>query len=184
VSEEVVRFFAFIRAINVGGRRLTNDDLIAPFLTLGLDEVAAYQAAGNVTFVTDKPQIVSSGTLSDALSTEFGFAAPTFVRTETDLLAAVQAHAFEEKAVARTEGRIQIVFMHETPSKDAITEAMDLIPEGDRVTFSGREWFWLPQKGVSDSTLPVAKVENIVGPMTMRTLGTVNRMLKRFGRST
>jgi hypothetical protein len=56
-----------------------------------------------------------------------------------------------------------------------------ITPDEDLVEFDGLEWFWLPVEGVSTSKLPVPAIERIVGPMTMRTLGTLERMLKKFG---
>lgn len=57
----------------------------------------------------------------------------------------------------------------------------ELIPADDRVVMMGRDWFWLPVAGVSDSHLPIGAIEAMVGPMTMRTLGTASRMWDRFG---
>ena len=62
------RRFVFLRAINTGGRRLTNDELLAPFDALGLTDAAAYQAAGNVTFRSDRP----TDDLKAALDLEVG----------------------------------------------------------------------------------------------------------------
>ena len=115
--------FAFIRAINTGGRRLTNTELLEPFLAAGYGDVTAYQAAGNVAFRSDREP--------DAIEAELG-------------------------------------------------EVLELVPDDDHVRFGGRAWFWLPRAGVSDPSLPVARLEPILGPMTMRTLGTVERMLAEF----
>jgi uncharacterized protein (DUF1697 family) len=52
------RYYAFLRAINTGNRRLSNEQLLAPFLELGFTDVAAYQAAGNVTFRSAAPDLV------------------------------------------------------------------------------------------------------------------------------
>ena len=58
---------------------------------------------------------------------------------------------------------------------------MAMVPVEDRVVVSGREWYWLPVEGVSTSTLPVSRIEALLGEMTMRTLGTVARMHAEFG---
>jgi hypothetical protein len=63
------------------------------------------------------------------------------------------------------------------PSDDRIREAFAFVPAEDRVAVVGREWYWLPRAGVSDSLLPVTRIERIVGSMTMRTVGTVERMV-------
>ena len=174
------RYYAFLRAINTGGRRLTNERLVEPFHRLGLEEVAAYQAAGNVTFVTDAPALADPDGLSVALGEAYGFPVPTLVRTEDEARAIVAARPFGDDELAATAGRVQVAFMAEAPD-DGLVAAVDaLVPSADRVVVRGREWFWLPVDGITGSTLPVGSIEALVGPMTIRTLGTVRRMVGRF----
>jgi uncharacterized protein (DUF1697 family) len=175
-----VRMCAFIRAINTGHRRLTNDQVLAPFRALGLDDVGAYQAAGNVAFRSDRDARALEVELSAALSDAFGFDAPTFVRTAGELRARVAEQPFDVEVVAATRGKTQIAFLASEPDEDQVAAAQELVPADDHVAFVGREWFWLPSAGVSDSSLPVSAVERLLGPMTMRTVGTVTRMLARF----
>lgn len=52
---------AFLRSINVGGRRVKNPELIAIFEGLGLTDVAAYQAAGSLVFTGTSGPRRSSG---------------------------------------------------------------------------------------------------------------------------
>src|SRR5437764_226343 len=44
------KYAAFLRAINIGGRRITNDELRTTFEGLGFNEVAVWRASGNVIF--------------------------------------------------------------------------------------------------------------------------------------
>lgn len=175
-----VRYFAFIRAINTGRRRLTNDLLVEPFLQLGFTGVAAYQAAGNIAFCSDDPEAVGVERLQATLSEAYGFEAPVFVRNHTELRAIDEARPFSDEELAATEGRVQVSFMHSPPKERTIAEVLALVPNGERAVFLNREWFWLPARGVSHSQLPVRTIEELVGPMTMRTLGTITRMLRRF----
>jgi uncharacterized protein (DUF1697 family) len=103
------------------------------------------------------------------------------VRSLAELRAVGSAAPFSDRAIAKTQGRIQVTFMRSPPGQETIREALALVPDEDRVVFTGREWFWLPLRGISDSQLPVGAIENLVGPMTMRTLGTVSRVLAKFG---
>lgn len=174
------RYFAFIRAINVGGRRLTNIELVKPFIEAGFKDVSAYQAAGNITFKSDDSDMRWTETLQPALTKAYGFETPVFVRTHAELCAVNHASPFSDEELAATEGRIQVSFMHSTPDEAAVAAVLALSPVGERVVFSGREWFWLPERGISSSQLPISAIEGLVGPMTIRTLGTVARMLSRF----
>lgn len=174
-----VRMAAFIRAINTGGRRLTNADLLRPFHALGLSDAAAYQAAGNIVFTSADHPFDLETELAAALGEAYGFAAPTFVRTLAHLRSCVTDLPFPTEVVTSTEGRTQITFLAETPGADQISDALALVPDEDHVAFVGREWYWLPRAGVSESQLPVTRIERIVGPMTMRTVGTVERLVAK-----
>ena len=87
---------------------------------------------------------------------------------------------FDEATIGATEGRIQVTLLREQPDASAVAEALALVPDEDDVVFDQREWFWLPRTGIRGSRLPIARIESILGPMTMRTLGTIERMLTRF----
>ncbi|MGI9607767.1 MAG: DUF1697 domain-containing protein [Acidimicrobiales bacterium] len=177
---ENVRYYAFIRAINTGGRRLTNDEVIAPFLDLGLEEVVAYQAAGNVTFVTEKDDALEHR-LDGALRDSYGFDAPTFVRTNDQLRDIADRSPFSSSDLADTGGKVQLTFLRNAPDPALIAAVDDLVPPDDRVVHDGTEWWWLPKVGISDSKLPIPAIERTLGPMTIRTLGTIERMLRKFG---
>ncbi|HSP04111.1 MAG TPA: DUF1697 domain-containing protein [Acidimicrobiales bacterium] len=174
---------AFLRAINTGGRRLSNDALLEPFRAAGLDDVGAYQAAGNVTFLADRdPESLEAG-LAPLLRAAYGFEAPVFVRTADELGARISALPFTAADLDATEGRTQITFLASPPSPAQIDDVLGLVPDEDRVAFVEREWFWLPRAGVSTSALPVVRIERILGPMTMRTVGTVERLLAKLDRA-
>lgn len=173
------RYFAFLRAINTGNRRLTNDELLAPFLGLGFIDVAAFQAAGNVTFRTDGD--VDEHRIEQALAAAYGFDAPTFVRSAAQVGAIVGVEPFSPSEIAPTAGKIQVAMLRAAPSSDQLAELETMIPAEDCVRVIGREWYWLPVAGISTSTMPVGQIERLLGEMTMRTLGTLQRMVPRFG---
>ena len=174
------RFFVFIRAINVGSVRLTNERLIEPFRRLGFDDVAAYQAAGNITLRGDDPLAVEPDQVGPALTEAYGFDPVIFVRSHEEMRAIVAARPFTNRQLEGTAGKVQVSFLQETPDDLMIATVGALVPDDDRIAFVDRHWFWLPKNGVSDSQLPVSSVEDIIGPMTMRTLGTVGRLLAKF----
>lgn len=175
------RYFAFLRAINTGRRRLTNVQLLAPFLELGFSDVAAYQAAGNVTFRADADSL-SEADIEAALAVAYGFDTPTFVRSAAEMEAILAAQPFPPDALAASAGKIQVTFLRAVPSADQLAELESLVPAEDQVRVVGREWYWLPVAGVGTSAMPVGQIERLLGEMTMRTLGTVARMSSKFPR--
>jgi uncharacterized protein (DUF1697 family) len=172
------RWFAFLRAINTGNRRLTNAQLLEPFNELGFTDVAAFQAAGNVTFRSDAA--VDERLIEATLARSYGFETPTFVRSKVELAAVVAADPFPPDVVAATAGKVQVAFLRAAPSDEQRDAVADLVPDEDQVRVIGREWYWLPVEGISASKLPVGQIERVLGEMTMRTLGTVQRISAKF----
>ncbi len=123
--------FAFLRAINTGGRRLTNDRLLAPFRDLGLDDVAAYQAAGNVAFRTDRSADDLEADLEDVLAAAYGFDVPVFVRSADELTRVVGDLPFTPADLAASQGKVQITFMRSAPDPDRLAQALALVPAED-----------------------------------------------------
>ena len=172
------RHFAFLRAINTGTRRLSNKELLAPFEAMGFRDVAAYQAAGNVTFRSDAPPDEHS--IEVALARSYGFETPTFVRSEAELATIVAADPFPPDVIAATAGKVQVAFLRAEASDGQGVAVAELVPDEDRVRLLGREWYWLPVAGISTSRLPVGQIERVLGEMTIRTLGTVQRIVAKF----
>lgn len=50
----------------------------------------------------------------------------------------------------------------------------------DRLAIHGRELFWLPSGGLLQSELDMGLIEKTLGPMTMRTMRTCERLVARF----
>ena len=173
----------FLRAINTGARRVTNEQLLAPLVAAGFADVSAYQAAGNLLVSADGNEAVDlePDVLTALLSDAYGFDTPVFVRSGIELQSVVERCPFTAAQIAATSGMVQVTFMGDRPSAEQISAVADITPAEDLVSFDGSEWFWLPVDGVSGSKLSVRAVEHIVGPMTMRTLGTVRRILDRLG---
>jgi len=170
---------AFLRAINTGNRWLTNEQLLAPFNELGFTDVAAYQAASNVTFRCADDDDAAETWIEASLAVAYGFDTPTFIRSAAEVEALVAAQPLAADELAASIGKMQVTFLRVSPSPAAIDQAMELVPPEDRVILSGCHWYWLPVAGVSDSQLPVEAVEAVeavLGEMTMRTLGTLGTL--------
>ncbi len=172
----------FLRAINTGSRRITNEELLAPLVDAGFTDVAAFQAAGNIVCrPTDSVRVeLTEPAFTSLLSEAYGFDAPVFLRSELALRRIIERQPFTEDQLAATTGKTQVTFLAEAPTDAQIADVAALTPKEDLVTFDGLEWFWLPLDGVSGSKLPVPKIEQVLGPMTMRTVGTIERLVRKF----
>ena len=57
---------------------------------------------------------------------------------------------------------------------------LELSNDADMLELAERELYWWPTGNFLDSELDLKVVEGILGPMTIRTKGTIERLAKRF----
>ena len=93
-------YIAFLRAVNVGGRKAPMATVRELFGGLGLEDVRSYIASGNVFFrppgaedgAVDRPALTSA--IEARLAEGLGFEVPVMVRTAAELEAALAAAPF------------------------------------------------------------------------------------------
>src|SRR5947209_3109353 len=90
-SDDVIRYVAFLRAINVGGRTVTMERLRALFDSLKLRRVETFIASGNVIFDASGAPEALERRIERRLEQALGYEVGTFVRSVEEL-AAVAAH--------------------------------------------------------------------------------------------
>lgn len=75
--------------------------------------------------------------------------------------------------VARSKGKVQVSMLATAPVADVRKRALALATDEDLLSISGRELYWLPSGGVSDSDLDLHAIGGLLGSATMRTKGTI-----------
>jgi uncharacterized protein (DUF1697 family) len=175
---------AFLRGMNLGKRRVTNEELEAAFEALGFKEVATFRASGNVTFLAgDGDPTEIAGRIEQGLAKTFGYAVPTFLRSAREV-GAIAAHVpFGDPEGYATDGflgKLQVGLLVRDPSPDAVEEVNAMDGDEDRVSVYGRELYWLPNGPMSDSNLDLKTVERRLGAMTIRTMGTIEQIAERL----
>jgi uncharacterized protein (DUF1697 family) len=177
------RYIAFLRGMNLGGRRITNDDLRSHFEALGCEEVTTFRASGNVIFAADGESSAKlTARLEDGLAQALGYEVPVFLRPAEELLAIAAHEPFEAKHLKASKGKLQVAFLTKKPSAVAAKEALAHASDEDRLALQRRELYWLPEGGLSDSDLDLKALATILGPTTIRTKGTIDQIAaKHFG---
>lgn len=176
------RLVAFLRGMNLGNRRLTNDELRGAVEGAGLAGVATYQASGNVVFDDpgEEPGEVAER-LAGHLESALGYPVDTFVRS---LDALEEVASWEPPREAEREGfKVHVIFLREPPDDEVVRTLDSLEGEDDRFLVRGREIYWLRRGRLSDSPIDASKPGALTGGATgtMRTMGTVRRIVKKFG---
>lgn len=176
------RYVAFLRGMNLGGRRIKNEDLRAGVAELGFGGVATFRASGNVVFEVEdgeKPAAVSAR-LEEGLSEALGYEVPVFLRTDAEVRAIAAGEPFDAAQVKASKGKLQVVFLREKPKAAAVKEALALATDEDRLQIEGRELYWLPSGGISESELDLNSIGATLGLTTVRTKGTVDQIATKY----
>lgn len=160
--------------MNLGGRRIANDELRSHFEALGCEEVATFRASGNVIFAKDEPAAKLTARLESGLADALGYEVPVFLRSAEELRAIAAHEAFDAKLVAASEGKLQVALLVKKPTAAAAKRALATATGADRLAIEGRELYWLPDGGMSDSELDLKAIAAALGPTTIRTKGTID----------
>ena len=176
------RLVAFLRGINLGNRRITNDQLRQVVEDAGLEGVAVYQASGNVVFdAPGRPAKQVEEGLELHFRESLGYPVDTFVRGLEELAAIATS---EDVAGSEGEGfKAHVLFLRTAPPPDLAEHLATLQSKDDRFRIGAREVYWLRRGGLSTASIdplgPGGITRGATG--TMRTLGTIRRIVSRFG---
>jgi uncharacterized protein (DUF1697 family) len=178
----VDRYVAFLRGMNLGGRRLENEELRRHFEEMGFEEVATFRASGNVVFAT--PERAAEDKLARRVEAELGerlgYEVPVFLRSVEEVAAIAAREPFDSKAVAGSKGKLQVSFLGKKPSAAAKQKVLAVATDEDLLAIEGRELYWLPSGGISESGLDWKPIEAALGPGTIRTMGTVEQIAAKY----
>lgn len=173
----MLRYVAFLRAINVGGRFVKMGELAGHFRTLGYTRVETFINSGNVIFSASAGNSSSiEEALKAGLEPLLGFGTEAFVRTEAEVHS-LTARAKPYQARVSPPGEVNIAFLHSPLAPGQIGTLNTLRSEQDEFEVAEWEIFWLCQCGQSDS-----KFSNAVFERKLKTRTTIRRlsMLERL----
>lgn len=176
-----MKYAAFLRAINVGGRRITGAELARAFEDLGLSEVSNFRASGNVVFAAERePATKLTARIEHGLEAALGYDVAVFLRTDEELRAMAAARPFPAKLAGASEGKLQVSVLGRKPSASAQKRVLAMASDDDRLKFGSRELYWLPSGGILDSELDLKVIDELIGPTTRRTQGTIEALATKF----
>jgi uncharacterized protein (DUF1697 family) len=176
------RFVAFLRGMNLGGRRIKNDDLRRHFAEMGLEEVATFRASGNVIFTPAARE--AEGKLATRVEAELderlGYAVPVFLRSAREIAAIAARQPFAPRAVEKSKGKLQVSLLKKKPSAAAKKKVLAMADGEDLLALEGRELYWLPSGGLLESDLDLKAIAQLLGVDTRRTMGTIEQIAAKI----
>lgn len=146
----MTRYVAFLRAVNVGKRRVAMARLREVLEELGLQDVSTYINSGNAIFSASEATGALESQIEARLEEVFGFEVATFVRTAEEVGEIVAHQPFG----AIGEGETHMVAFLREPCTPAMGQAAEALSTStDELVVHGRELHWLIHGSFMDSTL-------------------------------
>src|SRR5215831_14632972 len=141
------RFFAFLRAINVGrGHTVKMQSLRRVFKSVGFSRVATFIASGNVMFeTTTKETKALERKIEKALHEALGYEVRTFIRGEAELTKIANYHRFRQSKLDRS-WHCNIIFLADNLNEKLKQDVNALGTNSDAFEVRGREIYWLRRR--------------------------------------
>ena len=179
----MLRYVAFLRAINVGGHTVKMTDLRASMAALGFEAVETFIASGNVIFdSSEQDESKLERAIERALEADFGYPIETFIRSIRDLAEIAKHDPFERGDGGGDERGTYVAFLGRKPTTAATQRLAALATEDDAFAVVGREAYWLRRGGIGTSRFSGGLLEKTLGmPATLRGLPTVTRIAGKYG---
>src|SRR5438876_727761 len=156
----MVRFIAFLRAINVGGHTVKMDGLRKLFESLGFSNPETFIASGNVIFESaDEDVQTLEKSIERHLRTALGYEVATFIRTAPELADIAKFQPFAAEELAGEATSLYIAFLQTLPGDQAERELMTFRTDMDDFHIHGREVYWLCRTRMSESAFSGALLE-------------------------
>ena len=169
---------AFLRAVNLGKRRVDMKRLAAVTIDAGYDDVSTYVNSGNVVFDGTGRREAIEDRLQTAYEREFGFECTTFVRTASELRRVLTEEPFDLTA----DDTYFVTFLKSSPTAAQVRDLEAMSNSFDTLVVRGRDVHWLMHGRSSDSPLTKRDWERILGPNTSTSRNTtmLGRLVAKF----
>ena len=159
------RFFAFLRAINVGGGRTVKmQSLRQVFDSLGFSGVTTFIASGNVVFETKtKKTKTLERKIERALKEALGYEVRTFVRDEAELEKIANYRPFPQSQFDET-WHSNIIFLTDNLNETLKEKVNALRTNTDVFEVHGQEIYWRRRRKQNGALFSTVPLEKILGP--------------------
>ena len=165
---------AFLRAVNLGARRVDMARLKQVLVDAGYDDAWTYINSGNAVFSTGKSRGALERELESLLEKEFGFECTTFVRTLAELEQALAVQPF----TLGTGDTYFITFLKKAPTAAQKKGLEALSGDFDTLEVHGADVHWRMRGKSSDSPLTRRDWEKVLGPLSSTSRNTT--MLRKL----
>jgi uncharacterized protein (DUF1697 family) len=175
----MTRYVAFLRAVNVGKRRVDMATARKQLESLKYTDVASFVNSGNLIFTASGKSASLEKAIRAALEDTFGFEVTTFVRTATQ----VKKLGTDKPFGAIKAGHTHFALMTLTPLTAAETRAVEAMSnERDTVVKRGRDIHWLIRERSIETSLGPKQWKQALpdNPTTARNVTMIERLVAKL----
>ncbi len=116
----MAKYAAFLRGINIGGRKVAMKDLQQVFESLGFKNVKTFIASGNVVFESDNSDSTYlKSIIEQKLKSQFAFDIATMLRSIEDLKVLADADPFKG-AASDSKTKLYVTFLADRPEERTV----------------------------------------------------------------
>jgi len=139
-----MRYVAFLRGINVGGRTMKMADLEACFDEMGFDDVTTVLQTGNVVFSSSRGLVVLKRTIETGLARTFDYPARVEVYKLAQLRQIIEVSPYDG---SDPKLHSYVVFFEDGLERQLIAEATELDNKIERIQVGDGVLYWQVPKG-------------------------------------
>ena len=150
---------AFLRAVNLGARKVKMARLVELFEELGYDDAWTHINSGNVVFDATGSRPELEHVIESTLERDLGFECTTMVRTANEVRKALAEPPFKLAA----GDTYFITFLKEVPSAAQRTALAALSNDFDTLVVRGRDVHWRMHGRSTDTKIPSRAWAKVVG---------------------
>ncbi|MCU1599792.1 MAG: hypothetical protein JWO22_501 [Frankiales bacterium] len=165
---------AFLRAVNLGKRRVSMPRVKEVLRESGHEDAWTYINSGNIGLTSSAARSTLESELEALLEKEFGFEVTTFVRTVAEVEKALLLEPFR----LATGDTYFVTFLKKAPSTSQAKALESLSGDFDTLQVHGSDVHWLMRGRSSDSPLTRRDWEKVLGPLSSTSRNTT--MLRKL----
>ena len=173
---------AFLRGMNVGGHRLTNDELRGALRGDRLRSAwrRSARAATSSSRRRRRRRRGAPGAHRAGLAGGARLRGPDVHPHRRGGARDRRRAAVQRRSSSLPPtGKLQVALLGAAPAREVRAQRARAGGREDRLAFGARELYWLPSGGVLESALDMKAIERLLGSMTMRTKGTIEQIASK-----
>ncbi|MBS1587778.1 MAG: DUF1697 domain-containing protein [Bacteroidetes bacterium] len=172
-----MRYVAFLRAVNVGGRVVKMDELKGLFAMPGIKNISTYIQSGNVVFDSNAEKDTLKTKIENKLLKELGYEVIVFLKSFDDIRDIIKRNPYSERELDGHD--LHLSMLSGKPDKEGLAFVQDVIAPLEQIRISGTEAYILvPSKSFGNSKLGKVNLERkLKVSSTTRNWNTMNKIL-------